>query len=277
MRKITIDLNSISNYAVCDNTIRQGENLATEVEFILSSEFIGYKYLMIFQLNNKTPVLTPEIIPVGDKVSYVITNAVTSESGTLRVELHAYDDTGTLIKTVYVNLKVAQSLNGNTEVMPESYVPWYIETLKQVDIATQQAEIATQKVDEISTLNVNLETNITNANLINETLTNAETGTIKQATDINTELESTIVDAGTAKNDLQGAIDDSQIGNLSELTTQDKTNLVKAINENVTEVTEHKIATMPHQFTNLKTGKKYRYGYQISIGGIPQIIFEEVI
>ena len=41
--------------------------------------------------------------------------------------------------------------------------------------------------------------------------------------------------------------------------------------------TTHLNATMPHQFTNFKTGKKYRYGYQISVDGIPQIISEEVI
>lgn len=148
MRKITIDLNSISNYAVFDNTIRQGENLATQIEFILSSEFIGYKYLMIFQLNNKTPVLTPEIIPVGDKVSYVITNAVTNEPGTLRVELHAYDDTGILIKTVYVNLRVAQSISGSTKVMPEAYAPWYVSVFNE-EIAREISEGLRNNAEDI--------------------------------------------------------------------------------------------------------------------------------
>lgn len=220
MRKITIDLNSSNRYTIFENVIRQGENLATEVEFKLSPEFTGYKYLMMFQLNNKSPVPTSELTPIDDKVSYIITNAVTNEPGTLRVELHAYDlDTDALMKTAYVNVKVAQSLNGKTEVMPEAYVPWYIDTLEQVDIAKQQAEIATQKVDEISTLNENLETNIANANLINETLTNIETGTIKQAMDKNTELEDTIVDAGTAKSELQAVIDSSKINELIKVST----------------------------------------------------------
>ena len=34
---------------------------------------------------------------------------------------------------------------------------------------------------------------------------------------------------------------------------------------------------MPHVFLNLKTGKKYKYGYRVSVDGIPQIISEEVI
>jgi hypothetical protein len=142
MRKITIDLNSISNYAYFDNVIRQGENLGTEIEFVLSSEFTGYKYLMLFQLNNKTSVSTSELTPADNKVSYVLTNAVTNESGTLRVELHAYNDTGSLIKTAVANFKVSQSINGVTEIMPEAYVPWYMETVNQVAIATQQAELA---------------------------------------------------------------------------------------------------------------------------------------
>lgn len=42
-------------------------------------------------------------------------------------------------------------------------------------------------------------------------------------------------------------------------------------------VIAHKEATMPHQTTNNKTGKTYRYGRQVSADGIPQIISEEVI
>lgn len=40
---------------------------------------------------------------------------------------------------------------------------------------------------------------------------------------------------------------------------------------------EHLDNTMPHQITNLKTGKIYRYGRQVSIDDIPQVISEEVI
>lgn len=39
----------------------------------------------------------------------------------------------------------------------------------------------------------------------------------------------------------------------------------------------HKAESMPHIFTNHKTNKKYKFGYQISTEGIPQIIYEEVI
>ena len=48
--------------------------------------------------------------------------------------------------------------------------------------------------------------------------------------------------------------------------------------QNMTEAFEaHKGEIMPHRMTNLKTGKTYRYGYQISADGIPQVISEEVV
>lgn len=44
-----------------------------------------------------------------------------------------------------------------------------------------------------------------------------------------------------------------------------------------TSLNEHLTSSMPHLITNLKTNKTYRYGYQVSADGIPQIISEEVI
>lgn len=43
------------------------------------------------------------------------------------------------------------------------------------------------------------------------------------------------------------------------------------------ELAAHKAENMPHQFTNLQTGKTYRFGRQVSAEGIPQRIYEEVI
>ncbi len=43
------------------------------------------------------------------------------------------------------------------------------------------------------------------------------------------------------------------------------------------ELAAHKAEKMPHQFTNLQTGKTYRFGRQVSAEGIPQRIYEEVI
>lgn len=40
---------------------------------------------------------------------------------------------------------------------------------------------------------------------------------------------------------------------------------------------EHEMADMPHIMTDLRTNKKYRFGYRVSSQGIPQVISEEVI
>lgn len=83
----------------------------------------------------------------------------------------------------------------------------------------------------------------------------------------------------------------TNVGDLETLTTTDKSSLVNATNEvknlvdtNMTDLAEHKLdytehlnSTTPHQFQNLKTGKIYKYGYQLSVDGNPQVIYEEVI
>lgn len=68
----------------------------------------------------------------------------------------------------------------------------------------------------------------------------------------------------------------SYVGDLESLDTTEKSNLVLALNEILINLNEHKAEIMPHQIKNLKTGKTYRYGYQVS-DGIPQVISEEVI
>lgn len=48
------------------------------------------------------------------------------------------------------------------------------------------------------------------------------------------------------------------------------------INKLDARIKEHKKDIMPHTLTDKRTGKKYRYGYQVSEEGIPQTISEEV-
>jgi len=42
-------------------------------------------------------------------------------------------------------------------------------------------------------------------------------------------------------------------------------------------VDAHKAENMPHQFINHKENKTYKFGFQLSAEGNPQIIFEEVV
>lgn len=53
--------------------------------------------------------------------------------------------------------------------------------------------------------------------------------------------------------------------------------VVAGLSDLQTEVNEHKAETMPHQMVSKKSTKKYKYGYQISADGKPQLIYEEVI
>ncbi|HKM05516.1 MAG TPA: hypothetical protein VJ869_00885, partial [Sphaerochaeta sp.] len=50
-----------------------------------------------------------------------------------------------------------------------------------------------------------------------------------------------------------------------------------AVNEVGVGLDEHKSAIMPHIFQDLSTGKKYRYGFQLSAEGNPQTISEEIL
>jgi len=43
------------------------------------------------------------------------------------------------------------------------------------------------------------------------------------------------------------------------------------------ELAEHKQDYMPHRFQDIKNNKIYKFGFQLSAEGNPQIIFEEVI
>lgn len=69
----------------------------------------------------------------------------------------------------------------------------------------------------------------------------------------------------------------NRIGDLSNLTTTEKTNLSGAISEVKDELSQHKLDYMPHRFQDIKNNKKYKFGFQLSAEGNPQIIFEEVI
>ena len=43
------------------------------------------------------------------------------------------------------------------------------------------------------------------------------------------------------------------------------------------DLTKHKLDYMPHRFQDIKNNKIYKFGFQLSAEGNPQIICEEVI
>lgn len=109
-----------------------------------------------------------------------------------------------------------------------------------------QADIAISKA-------TNAQTSATNA--ANSATSSANAATTAVTNIVGTEILETISQT------IKGAINEvaSELSNLS------------------TQTDEHLESAMPHEFTNLKTGKKYRYGRQVSADGIPQVISEEVV
>ncbi len=152
MRQILIDLNNDLRHLYLQEPLKKGENLGTEIVFKLSEELIGYHYLIVFKLNDNESVYTPEIIPANNKVSYSLPSVLTSNFGKLNVELRAYEtitpENTRVIKSAMITLPVADSLNGDTEISPEEYVPWYVKVFEQTNIATQKAQEAAQSASE---------------------------------------------------------------------------------------------------------------------------------
>ena len=57
----------------------------------------------------------------------------------------------------------------------------------------------------------------------------------------------------------------------------DATDVEGALKEAYLNLGAHKTGTMPHQLVDLKNTKTYKFGFQLSAEGNPQIIFEEVV
>lgn len=144
MRQIILNLDNTDSRLFYKDLIRQGENIASELVINLSAEFQGYKYLVKFQNNENTEVITPELIPVENQIKYTITNPLTKDAGTLRVELNAFDlATGLLIKAATTTLRVIDTLGDTSEVVPEAYAPWYIEVMDAANQVNQRLDSLT--------------------------------------------------------------------------------------------------------------------------------------
>ena len=86
-----MNLDSTDSYLYFDELLRQGENLSAELNVNLSEEFTGYRYLIVFQLNENEPVHTEELIPTDGQFAYQITKELLTEPGTLKVEVQAFE------------------------------------------------------------------------------------------------------------------------------------------------------------------------------------------
>lgn len=85
-------------------------------------------------------------------------------------------------------------------------------------------------------------------------------------------LTELIGDSLAKRNTNAGLIEDAFDGVDTELLLQDAD-----IQANEQSITLHKNDTMPHRFHDLKNEKIYRYGFQVSLEGNPQMIYEEIV
>ncbi len=168
----------------------------------------------------------------------------------------------------------------------------------KVDLAEQQAErvediIQEAEQDVLPELRQAIEDGI-------ETKDQLE-GSIQEAGEAKTALDGSISSAGTAKGELDGSITEAttakgQLDDSIDLAGNAKTELDGSITtaEQTKQALDESIATgdlvafrydfeshlaenMPHQFINHKENKTYKFGFQLSAEGNPQIIFEEVV
>ena len=283
MRQIIFNLDASDKTLIFNNFVVQGENLATELVFNLSPEFQGYKYLIIFQNNSRTPVVSPELTAVDNVVKYTITNAITSQAGILKIQFQAYDDSGKLIKSIVTSLKVSESIQGVTEIMPEAYVPWYLQAVEQANIATAKAEEAAQSAIRAADI-MNKASVTLNHQFIDVTARDA------YFTANPTELLANLfIKVGTGYQQyINGAWEDVsaiivELQKAKDVPLEDTEN--KYVAENVEDalieihddLETHKLDYMPHRIQDLKNNKIYKYSLQMSEDGQPQIKFEEVI
>lgn len=210
MREIVLNLNSTDKALYNDTLIRQGENKASKLKIILTEDFIGYNYNLLFQVNDEIPITSDVLTVIDGVIEYEILNSITNKDGQLKIELNAFDDYGILIKSATTVLKIIKSLDGNSsEIMPEDYVPWYVQAVNQAIIAeeqaliaTEQATIASDKVEDVILLNDELNSNIQTSANLNDMLIE----TITNSTDAKLLLDESIVEGNQNKNNLDDSI-----------------------------------------------------------------------
>lgn len=137
MREINLTFTEKDNELYKKNLIRQGENNASILLCTIPEDMLGYQYILVFKINNETPIFTTEQFPVDGVITYDVTNILTSKSGDLKIELHAYENLSlvneVLIKSALCKLKVAPALDAASEIVPEDYVPWYTQVVNMYD------------------------------------------------------------------------------------------------------------------------------------------------
>ena len=224
----------------------------------------------------------------ANAINGTLTNPST---GTIK---QANDINNTLDEDIIAGNLIHNKLNNDGTGSIDRAIDAYNNLEASIDIANPLKDGLDESIEDAEPVKSNLDISIGSANIINNTLSNPSTGTIKQANDINNTLGNVatgnikkaedinatlagnITSAGLAVEAIEDAIINNEIVTQTEFQSE-LADLTTDLAEHKLDYTEHLNSTMPHKIENLKTGKTYRYGYQISADGIPQVISEEVV
>lgn len=111
MRTIDIDLSSEMGSEFLDGIIRVGENDSTKLSAKILSDWEGYTYSIISQLNENIPITSDDLTPVDGVIEYVIPSTLTTEKGLLKVQVIASDIDGIIMKSAVFGIKVFGSIS----------------------------------------------------------------------------------------------------------------------------------------------------------------------
>lgn len=147
MRIIPFSITTDPSILYSEYYVKKGENLSSELQITLPEEYLGYNYRLAFQLNENTPVLTDEIVPVESIIHYVINNNVTTEVGKLHIEVQFLSSGTTYLEKSYrFVIRVADSID-ETLSIPVAEAP---NVILACITATEEA-VASKLASDIAT------------------------------------------------------------------------------------------------------------------------------
>lgn len=210
---------------------RQGENLARTICFELSEMIeeygAGTATLICLRSKDSAPYVC-DTTQNGSMLSWTPTDTDTAYAGAGKCELR-WSVGEVLAKSIVYNTVITPSISGDS-VVPSEYESWYealLEHISKYEIASDQIEANAENIatntNDIAVLDGRVD-EIT-------TLPEGSTTGDAELADIRVGADGTIYpNAGDA---VRGQVADlkADIGNLSDLETESKTDLVSAINE----------------------------------------------
>ena len=126
--------------------IRQGENLASNLEITLPIDYQGYTYNVITKVNTDPPIYSPPITPVNNILIFPIIIDFTRHDGTITFELLASTAQGIVAKTSKVTYPIVKTLTEQDEEAPDPYSHWLTSLNGAFDEAIEEIKSDLQKI-----------------------------------------------------------------------------------------------------------------------------------